>query len=116
MSVILHFVFLALYGLYVFFKMDRTKPLPWLLAHMGLVGAGAYAVFAHSELYLIVGGAAGVLLAAKSLFVDKLPFAANAFTYLKNFITNALFSPVSAFETLYQWVATKVKLPTLPKV
>ena len=116
MSVILHLVFLAIYGLYVFFKMDRTKPLPWLLAHMSLVGAGAYAIFAHSEIYLLAGSVAGLLLAAKSLFIDKLPFSSNVMMYLKAFITNALFSPVSAFETIYQWVATKVKLPTLPKV
>lgn len=113
---IFHLVFLAVYGLYVFFEVDRSKPLPWLVAHLGVLGFGAFAILTHADWYLMVGAGLGVALAAKSMFVDKVSLAGNVMKYFGDFVKNALFCPVQSFETLYQWVATKVNLPTLPKV
>ena len=113
---LLHFVFLALYAVYVFFMVDRSKPIPWLLGHAVVVLGGAFGVLFHTGLYFLVGGCLGVALTVKSLFVDKTPFMTNKMKYLEAFLQNLFFCPVQSFETLYQWVATKVKLPTLPKV
>jgi hypothetical protein len=113
---IFHIVCLVLFGLYVFFKVDRTKPWPWMVAHAGVIAAGVFGILVHAGWYLGVGCVLGLVLAAKSLFVDKLAFASNVKTYVLNFVQDAFFSPVHSFEALYQWVSTKVKLPTLPKV
>lgn len=115
---LLHFVLLALYAGYVFFMVDRTKPIPWLLGHAVVVLGGAFGVLFHTGLYFLVGGSLGVALTLKSLLVDKLPFSSNMLAYGKAFLQNLFFCPVQSFETLYQWFvsATKLKLPTLPKV
>jgi hypothetical protein len=111
-----HIVCLAIYGLYVFFKVDRSKPWPWLVAHLGVIAVGVWGILTHADWYLGIGCVLGLVLAAKSMFVDKLSFTSNVKTYLLNFVQDALFSPVHSFEALYQWVSTKVNLPSLPKV
>lgn len=102
----LSFIFLALYGLYSFFKVNRAKSTVWMGANVGwLAGMGAVSYF-HQNLYFGLGVVAAVAFAGVSLFVNKLPLTSNLFTYAKTFVKNVLFYPVSVFEEVYTYLTT----------
>lgn len=104
----LSWIFLALFGLYAFFKVNRAKSVPWMVANVVfLVGMGAFSYFMQN-LYFAVGVVSALVAVGVSLFQTKLPLLSNLGTYLKMVVSNVLFYPVELFEEAYGYISTKL--------
>ena len=104
----LNLIYLALFGLVSFFRVNRSKPMPWMVANIvWLVGMGALSWF-HQNVYFGVGAAVAVATVGVSLFVKKLPLTGNVGTYVKMVFSNLLFFPVEAFEAAYAYLSPKL--------
>jgi hypothetical protein len=105
----LSLIFLALFGLYAFFKVNRAKSVPWMVANVAwLVGMGALSYFMQN-LYFAVGVVSAVVSVCVSLFgANKLPLLSNLGTYGKMVVTNVLWWPVGLFEETYVYLSSKL--------
>lgn len=100
--------FFVLYGLYAFFKVNRSKPVAWMVANIvWLVGMAAMALF-MPHLYMVAGVVAAVASVGVALFQQKLPLMSNLLTYGKMVVKNLLFFPVEVFEEAYGYLSSKL--------
>jgi|ERR1700722_3344180 len=105
----LSLIFLALFGLYALFKVNRVKSMPWMIANVAWLAGMGVLSFYMQNLYFAVGVVSAVVSVGVSLFgASKLPLLSNLGTYLKMVVTNLLFWPVEVFEEAYGYLSSKL--------
>jgi hypothetical protein len=99
-------VVVALYGLYAFFRVDRSKSPVWMAVNVAwLVGFGFLAVSAVNW-YLGLGIVAAIVQTVVSFASGVSPLS-NFGTYVKGVFKNIFFYPVPVFEQVYNFVIAK---------
>jgi hypothetical protein len=111
-------IIVALFGLYAFFKVDRTKTTVWMVVNVVWLVACGFLCLTHVDWYLFGGIAAAVVNAVISLFgggasvstvVSQAPsFFSKFMTYAKSFFKMVFVWPVSVFEMVYGALKSKV--------
>lgn len=104
-----NFVVLAMLALYAFFKVDRTKPVGWMVVNVvWLVGLGALAL-THVNVYLAVGLGVAVVRTVASLVAGVSPFS-NLLDYVRGVLRSLFTYPVTVFEYAYGQLKSKISL------
>lgn len=104
----LSLIFLSLYGLYCFFRVDRSKSVVWMGVNVAfLVAMGALSFF-EQNVYFGLGVVAAITTLCVSLFVKKVPLTSNLWSYGKSLLSTVLFWPVSLFEDAYTYLVSKL--------
>lgn len=101
-------LFLCAYGLYCFFKVNRAKSVPWMIANVVCLCAAGLLAWTHQDIYFLVGALCAVGFVAYQAVAVKLPLIANWTKYAKLTVTSLLCWPVEVFETVYTYLSPKL--------
>jgi hypothetical protein len=107
----IHYVFLAMMAIYSFLQTNWKKPAVWLVVHGVVLVASAVLSFTHLDIYLGAGAVVSVLAMVSQFLTTKLSPVSGALEYVKNFVENLFFYPVSVFDAVYAWVNSKLNPP-----
>ena len=101
-------MFLAVYAVWAWFHVTKTKPLAWMVANAVVLAAGAFLCWHNQNVYFLVGAFAAVGFVAYQALAVKLPLLANWTSYAKLVVSSLLFWPVGVFEEVYNYLSPKL--------